>query len=342
MQEDFTELPHWLLEDNQNRTDKYSRNLSDEMFLRHLNSVLEPYENEVPVNELEPYPIIFFFGLPRCGKTFFSQLLVHALDLGYPDNITARFWEAPSYGIHLSRILLKDQDFQIKFSSDYGKTNSLVEPHDFAYFWHKWLKCNNIPYDYESVRDQIDWPGLRTSLSRMSHKWRKCSIFKGVNPSYHLSRLSKTYNKSLFIYVQRDPIDIAVSLRKGRLDNYDDLNKWYGQTPHPDIYHDLIHRPYNEQIGGQLKHLSEMYESELNHIPSDKIIRISYRNFCENPNSIISDIQERIYQLFNCKIDYKFSIDSSYVKYSSHNSDLPFYNELVDGLKKFKMPITLI
>lgn len=337
MQEESVELPRWLIEDNQERTENYARNLSDEKFLRHLNSVLEPYESTDQVKDLEPYPIIFFFGLPRCGKTFFSQMLVHALDLGYPDNITARFWDAPAHGIHLSKILLKNLDTQVGFTSDYGKTNSLAEPHDFAYFWHKWLLFSKFPYDYEAVRNHIDWNSLRACLSKMSHKWGKCGVFKGVNPSYHLSRIAQTYQKSLFIYIQRDPIDVAVSLRKGRMDNYGDLNKWYGQTPHPDIYHDLIKRPYNEQIAGQIKHLTDLFESELEQIQSEKVLRISYKDFCEDPNNVINTIQSRIKSLYNYQIETNCAISPESIKFSSHSPELPFYDEILEGLHLYSL-----
>lgn len=331
---EHVKLPNWIEQENASRTENFARDLSDEKFLRHLNDILQPFEQQQALKELEPYPIIFFFGIPRCGKTVFSQLLVHALDLGYPDNVVARFWKAPTYGKRLSQILLKASGNEIGFSSNYGKTHNLSEPHDFAYFWHEWLNMD-FPYDYEKAAATIDWEGLRHMLSLMSQEWGKCLLFKGVNPSYQITGISQTYRKTLFIFLERDFIDAAVSLRKGRLDNYGTLEKWYGQTPHPKTYAELIKHPYHEQIGGQFKHLVELYESQLAAIAPEKVLRISYLEFCHDPNGIMARIQSRIQSLYDVDIVQKNTIDPAVIKISQHPDTLPFYDELVEGLAKF-------
>jgi len=146
-------LPNWLKDDNEKRTTEYARNISDEKFLYYLNEILA--KETIPITKRKSYPIIFFFGLPRCGKTFFSQMLVHALDLGYPDNIIAKFWKSPYFGIRLSRILQRSFDKSISFTSDFGKTANLFDPHDFAYYWQWLLRMDHFPYDPKPAKKKI-------------------------------------------------------------------------------------------------------------------------------------------------------------------------------------------
>ncbi len=333
-------LPEWMEEENNARTEKYARDINDEKFLIYLNDLLLQHGNIWEKPAEEPYPIIFFFGIPRCGKTVFSQMLVHALDLGYPDNIIARFWKAPQYGIYLSKILQKSIPRDISFKSDYGKTKNLFEPHDFHYFWQKWLDIKQImPYDYLAAKKTIDWQGLRKELSSFSHIFRKCCVFKGINQSYHLSIMSKTYKKSLFIYLQRDFIDAAISFRKLRIDNFGDSTKWAGQNPAPEIYEQLIKLPYNEQIAGQFKYLTEMYKEEISKTAPEKVIRIYYEEFCKNPNTVIKQIRDKVKKLYDFNIPIINEIVPNTLKLSKHSENLPFYQELVEGLNKFGLPL---
>ena len=285
-------IPKWLLEDNDKRSGAYSRNLNDEHFLREMNLRLREDNNSVSSDDSKP--IIFFFGVPRCGKTFFSQMLVHALDLGYPDNIVARFWQAPHYGIRLSEILKKAVGSEITFQSDYGKTNGVFDPHDFAYFWHELLKKDSHPYDFEEAKSKIDWSEVSAKLSEFSSAFGKPCLMKGVNPSYHINEIAEAYPKSYFIYIKRDFIDSAVSLYRGRLKNYNNENHWYGQTPSPDVYRSLVSEPYYNQIASQFKHLTNLYEGQLEELSQKRFQVVDYRAFCEAPDQTIESIVNKI------------------------------------------------
>ena len=326
-------MPEWLLEDNRKRKDHYVRDLDEEVFIRQFNDVLA---REFPLKGDEPgHPMLFFFGLPRCGKTFFSQVLTNCLDLGYPDNLTARFWRAPHIGITLSKILRRTTDAETSFSSDHGKTRGVLDPHDFAYFWHEHLKINVIPYDYQSVRTEINWSNLRKALQGFTNAFGKACIMKGVNPSYHINEMAAAYEKSLFIYVKRDSIDCAVSLYRARQKNFGNLEQWYGQTPSSEVYDQLKSEPYNIQIGGQLKHLSKLYDSQLEKLDPSRYLIVDYREFCSNPTREIQKIVDRVKENFDYEIKIQNDVKAESVVYSSHSSELAYYGNLLAGLEHF-------
>lgn len=327
-------IPKWLVEDNKQRTGEYSRNINDELFLRNLNDVLA--KSAIEENEsLQSSPALFFFGVPRCGKTFFSQMMVYLLDLGYPDNVIARFWKSPYTGIRLSEILRKVADDSLSFESDYGKTKGLFDPHDFAYYWHDHLQKNSHPYDFKNAKSSIDWERLNTSLAEFTSTFGKSAILKGVNPSYHINEIAKAYPKSYFIYIKRDFIDAAVSLYRGRQKNYGDINHWYGQTPEPEVYNDLKERPYYEQIGGQFKYLTELYEGQLSELDTNRQITINYNEFCADPMAVIQKIKADIKSEFDVEIKEKNKLKEGVIKFSTHNEELPYYKDLLKGIQAF-------
>jgi len=111
-----------------------------------------------------------------------------------------------------------------------------------------------------------------------------------------MADIFKIYPQSFFIYLERDLIDSAVSLRKGRLKNYNDVNEWYGQVPNQEVYLKLKDLPYYEQIyyeqiGGQFKYLIEMFEEELSKINGKNILRLNYNYFCNNSNEVMELIR---------------------------------------------------
>lgn len=332
-------LPNWLVEDNSERSGKYARDLSNEKFQIDLNEILEKHESTLEKPKDEAHPILYFWGVPRCGKTVFSQLLSSSFNIGYPDNIVARFWLAPSYGIRLSKILLGEQSAS-NFESDYGKTSSLSDPHDFAYFWRHWLKIGNLKeYDHLAERSGIDWDGLGEQLRQMSTTWDKPVVFKGVLPSYHVKNFHGAYNKSLFILIERDFIDSAVSLMKGRNDNYNNPDHWYGQTPAIQHTKMLLGKPGAEQIAGQFKYLHELYDEELGSINEKQVLRIKYKEFCEDPKAIVDMISGRSEELWGQPIEIKHTPSPEVFKFSAHAESAPYYSELAAALEKEGLPL---
>jgi len=331
-------VPDWILEDNAHRQKLYQRNLNDERFLYHLNQILEPYEQGMPILGAGDHPLVFIIGLPRAGKTLLSQLLSFGLDVGYINNLVAKFWRAPTYGIQLSHILSRRGIAESTFKSDYGKTASVFEPHDFSYFWQHWLAMESISYDPEKADAIIKWPDLKQTLIRITHLFGKACVFKSPNPSYHIIRLSEIYPKILWVYLQRDNIDIALSLMKGRIDNYNDVNHWYGQAPL--TYDSLTRLPWAEQIAGQISGLSELYEKQIERIPRDKVFRVHYSYLCANPREILTGIVKRIKGLYEYDIPLGLQLPSSFTA-SMHNSNAPHYGQLAQALLKAQLPLRL-
>lgn len=125
------------------REDMIKSSLDDTKFLSALNDRLALFEAEQSVTSDREWPHIWVIGLPRSGSTLLMQLICAGLNVGYINNLTARFWRAPQTGMRLSNILLNDTRPKL-FSSHYGSSPELSGPHEFSYFWHDRLGVDDF------------------------------------------------------------------------------------------------------------------------------------------------------------------------------------------------------
>lgn len=332
------DYPDWLIKENQHRKGKYVKDLNDEEFLREFNESLATLEDSFEIPNKEPYPIIYFFGLPRIGKTMFSQLLCHSLNTGFPNNFVARFWKAPTVGIKLSRILGLDE-IETTFESDIGKTKYIGEPHDFAYFWHHWFRIDEIPYDYKEVRDAIDWNAFAGQMKKMSAEWDRPAVFKGVLPSYHINQISRAYSKSFFIYIKRDYIDSAISFCRAKEKIFGDKSAWFGQPPSPEVYNKLCDADYADKIAGHFKSLVDLYDKSISSLDPKYYTILHYKEVCENPNWAVDHIINSVQSAYNFKIDKRFDPPNQFQPSIHTNEDNEDYQKLAEALKKVGLPL---
>ena len=127
-------MKRFLLNENKFRAEAYKKNTDVEEMIRHMNDVLATTELYIP-SGIER-PTIFIFGLPRSGTTLIYQLVSQCLDIGYINNLMARFWRAPIHGITLSQEVLLSNTSN-SYESDLGRTNAPNAPHEFSYFWQE-------------------------------------------------------------------------------------------------------------------------------------------------------------------------------------------------------------
>ncbi len=109
---------------------EYKKDPAEEAFLERLNNILAPYQEEDYQDLEEIYPTLHIIGAPRSGTTLMSQLISSHLNIGYINNLIAAFWQAPVYGIRLSKKLIPP-GVSSSFRSSFGRTTYIHEPHEF-------------------------------------------------------------------------------------------------------------------------------------------------------------------------------------------------------------------
>lgn len=286
---------------NKQRKSTHYKDEEGEDYLLHINKLLQQDEVAGYKDREEEYPSIFVFGLPRSGTTFMTQLLAHSFDLGYINNFMARFWLAPVTGIRLSKQIFGEKAIST-FDSSYAATSDVLDIHEFGYFWRNWLRKDRISDILNSKENEghIDWEALKKVILNMHHAFGKGWICKNIFGAYHLERFTNLLKKSLFIYIERDPVDNAISILDARKKFYDDTGLWWSTIPME--YHDIKDLPVEEQVAAQVHHLRKYYQQELADLDPGRYLKVSYEEVCSNPAGIVEQIRAHVRTHFDIEL----------------------------------------
>lgn len=326
MTDDFQKL-------NKQRTEKYRKSEEEESFLESMNRVLEEKEQSEYLDLEIEYPLIFVVGLPRSGTTLLTQIIAHGLKIGYINNITARFWSAPLHGLKLSDTLLGKNQTP-KFKSEYGATESLSDIHEFGYFWRKRLNKKGFESitQAKKLESEIDWNELKKVLANIQNYAQSGFVFKNIYGSYHISKLDKLLQKTLWVYVERDPLDVAISNLNARNKFYGDPGKWWSYVPPEyDKIKDLEAYP---QIAGQIHYLKKFYYQELVKLSDSKKneVFIHYEDLCANPSAFLDSIQQKVHTLYGYELQKTHELPDTFPV--NHYTDQPEMKEKFESLLK--------
>ena len=122
-----------------------------EELLREVNDLLGRAERDA-VREISgpSKPLVLIVGAPRSGTTLTLQWLAASGQFGYPTNFLSRFFGAPYLGARIQELLTNPEfDYRgelrelyagaIDWSSQVGKTQGILQPHEFFYFWRRFF-----------------------------------------------------------------------------------------------------------------------------------------------------------------------------------------------------------
>ena len=274
------------------RRGAYAKDASDEEFLRRLNEDLAEREEALYEDVGVERPVVFVVGLPRSGTTLLSQLLAYCLDAGYVTNVAARFWLAPVHGIRLSRVLAGEEP-PASFESDYARTKTLTGIHEFGYFWRRWLRKDSFEDVARSAEreDEIDWAGLRRTLGNVQAELGRPLVAKNMLGAYHMPRLRRELGPVLWVEIERDPLDVAVSILDARRSYYDDPSAWWSYVPLE--IEELRGLDPWEQVAGQVHYLSRLYARAEAELPPDGFLRVRYEELARDPAAVLEAVRAR-------------------------------------------------
>lgn len=272
---------------------QYAKNPSYESFINKFNDSLIELNEEYMQDNAIGHVNLHIIGAPRSGTTLLTQLLGAALNVGTINNLIASFWKAPLLGIKLSEKLLGN-NIESSFESQYGRTSSITEPHEFGYFWCDLLKYEEIRQYSKSHEQNIDWFRVKQMLANMSQEFGKPVIYKSFFLGFHAERLISEMPNNIFIFVKRNTLDNAISLLKMREKYFGDINKWASIKPLQ--YDELVKLPWAEQIVGQIYNLERSYERELNNIPEMNKLILTYDDVCLRPKEVVDMVVSKIGQ----------------------------------------------
>lgn len=287
---------------NQGRTKAFERNAVLEGLLEELNEQLAEVEDRTVEGRADTdLPQVMIIGAPRSGTTLMLQWLAATGSFSYPTNLLSRFYRAPSIGAKIQEILtnpklahgdeLEGLGTRSAFTSDLGKTRGPLAPHEFWYFWRRFLPTEEIEPMGARAED-ADWKGLRGALASVSAVFGRPLAMKGMMMQYDLGRAARELPRALFLHVHRDPLSNSLSLLRARESFFGDRARWYSAKP-PE-HGSLVDSAPPVQVAGQVHWTNVHIERGLREVPEDRQISVSYEAFCADTSLVWERLREQL------------------------------------------------
>lgn len=258
--------------------------------LRAMNDALA--EQPPPARALDA-PVLFVAGAPRSGTTLLAQALIGYFELGFVDNLAARFWRAPLTGVTLSRSVFgADRDLPAR--SEYGRTAG-ADIHGFHFFWMEKLALEWVEDLFEDPAERgVDWRDVAGWVSGMQEASGGGFLFKGYYPAYFMPQVCALDPACVFVCIERDPIDQALSVHEARKTEMGNAEAWWSMQP--PSYYDLVGALPERQILGQILGLNAHFRALAAQAPS-RCVFVRYGELCENPEAELLRIGEDVARL---------------------------------------------
>ena len=255
------------------------------MTIKDINIYIEKFKFNKISSEKRP---VFIVGAPRSGTTLIYQSLISSFDVEYPTNFIAKFWGNPVFGYTLQQELYKStrEDFISAFNSYHGYSeNSILEPHEFGYFWSRWF--NDSTSHYTDVDTEVS-EELINIIHNLLDISKKDWLFKNLTLGLKIPLIKKLFPNALFIYVKRDCKFIAQSLYKGRIDRFGNDTTWWSLEPKE--INDIKKLQPKEQVVAQIHYITKQIEDDLEKLSDKNYIVIEYNDFLNNSEKELNNI----------------------------------------------------
>ncbi|MBW1978980.1 MAG: sulfotransferase [Deltaproteobacteria bacterium] len=283
--------------DTEDRLPTFRKNLVEEFIVQRINDHLRPVQKFfAKETRKRNHQILLILGAPRSGSTLLNQVLVSRLDLGYPSNLMARFYEAPAVGAFLQKLLIKDRIKDLrKYKSIHGVTELIEEPHEFGYFWSRHLAVSEDVHEpNENEIHAVNIRNLDNELQTIISIFNKSVIFKCLLVNFFIPVLKQIPN-ILFIDLQRNPIELARSIWLVRQERLGNVEKWWSLRPRN--YSFLKRLTPAQQIAGQILAIRASIANGLSCVEENRKLTVSYENLIRNPEAVIDRTVEKIFRL---------------------------------------------
>ncbi|HSR92151.1 MAG TPA: sulfotransferase [Gemmatimonadales bacterium] len=250
-----------------------------------LDFLLEPFERRAyqsaPPRRL---PVILVCGPPRSGTTLLLQALIQNLPVAYFDNLTALFPRSPITANRLfSRFISRSP---MGFRSYYGRTEHLSGSNDGLQLWDRWLGADRSHAPSELSPEQ------REAMVRFFNAFEAWSgralVAKNNNLNASASLVAEALPDSYFLCLAREPVFLARSLLRARMEIHGREDLGYGLSPEntrDDPVEDVCH---------QVLFHSKLALEQKARIGAARFQLVSYEGFCRNPGATLKFVTEEI------------------------------------------------
>lgn len=276
------------------RTTRFSKDDSIEEIFWRLNEAIRGIKLGTSTGVKFP-PLVFIVGVPRSGTTLLSQLFSRFLDVGYIDNVVARFWANPVLGIRMSRAVLEpDSRSRIQLRSTHGTTEGPWGPHEFGYFWREMfgLDRSSTHNLTQRERHEVNEQLLSIRLREIAVEFARPVVFKNSICGFQATLVEKCYPNCLFVCTERDDEEVLESIRRTRAERFGSEEVWWSLKPStfPDISN---LKPAERQIRAQIRDCRSEFSDEFARLTT-AAMTVSYGEMRHNPFGVLHHLCDRL------------------------------------------------
>lgn len=342
---------------SEHRVGKFRRNEFLEKLLGELSVDLQPSERalikKIQTGEKLPYPLILVLGPLRSGTTLFMQWLANTGLVAYPTNLLSRFYSAPIIGAKI-QLLLTDPRFnfrnelgefvqQAEYRSENGKTQGVLAPNEFWYFWRRFFADpSRDVWTDEALGQSMDTRTMLAELAGIMQVFQKPFAAKGMLFNYNIPFLDSIFDKVLFVHVKRNPVTNVASVLEARRRQFGSDALWYSfKIPE---YEELKSLDPITQATGQVYYINKAIEVGLEKVAASRKLVVEYEEFCGSPGVVFEQLKRKNiipdgcdYQgvaKFELSRESSVSLDDAISVAVNNFKNFPFVELCGDGQKK--------
>lgn len=224
-------------------------------------------------------PILFVCGPPRSGTTFVSQALAHGGNMGSINNLVARFSTNPVLGIRLAQAI----DLPNTFSgqSDYGRTATLSEPHEFGKGWLRILGLDSLMQPDPSPPLP---PEAAEQIAQIARAWEKPVVLKSFAYLWFIEAIARALPESLWLHLKRDPTTNAASLAglyRERVASKH-AGQWESAVCRTTVAK-MRGKPLEQRVLAQIEDLNDHISCAFLSVPPERRMTVQFEEFVSSP-----------------------------------------------------------
>jgi len=181
--------------------------------------------------------------------------------------------------------------YESDFQNEYGKVTGPVSPREAGGFWARFFELNS--YIQPEDVGNTDIATLQKTVACVQNIFGGAPfVNKNVKHLLRIAALAQIFPDSVFLIVERQISDVALSLLRARYKNSNNPEDWF--SVRPTNYDALRKLSILEQVANQCKSLAEKMEKDLSELPGPRVMRIRYEDFCEHPEALIERVSAAI------------------------------------------------
>lgn len=271
-----------------------------------------------------PFPPIFILGAPRSGSTLFVQAMTNALDVGYISNRHCPWFGAPALAEYVFRPTRSRVPSDYK--SQHGVTTGSSAPAECGEWWYRFFRRAPAYVTRDDVSDN-KMRAFRYSLHSLESVMQRPLVFKNLYASLRIDPIAQHVPNALFIVVERDVVDNAQSILKGRMDALGSYELWWSVPP-PDVAELQKLKPVQQAVE-QVRSIRSLIRHDVERLGLEsQTLHVNYDDFCRDVPTTLEAIRQ-FASKNGITLESRFEVPTSFKSSKSRKVPENMYEELV-------------